>query len=58
MNAEKTYIVQVFALGGWIRSQNTGADGRYTKAGAQRRAKLQMEEMGPSWKYRIKKVKK
>jgi hypothetical protein len=52
----KKYIVQAHFDWGWKRSGNTGADGKYTKESAQRRARYQ-EKNGMGLKYRIKEIK-
>jgi hypothetical protein len=52
----KKYIVQFRLRGGtWSQSSNTGADGKYIKESAERRARQQAEKVG--LKYRIKEIK-
>lgn len=57
MKKAKTHIVQFLSSHGWRKSWNTGADGKYTKASAQRRAKQQMSETGSPNRYRARKAK-
>jgi hypothetical protein len=53
----KKYIVQFMfpASRRWVQSGNAGADGKYTKESAQRRARYQ--EKHGMVKYRIKETK-
>ena len=55
MKPKRNYIVQFKCFDRWIRSMNYGAEGRYTKAGATRRAKEQKMSMGCP--YRAKEIK-
>ena len=54
----KKYIVQVNDPStGWRQSWNIGADGKYTKESAERRARYQQRKTITSLKYRIKEAK-
>lgn len=54
----KKYIVQAhFSFWGWEQSWNTGANGKYSKESAQRRAEHQERKSQTGLKYRIKESK-
>jgi hypothetical protein len=53
----KKYIVQYHMSGRWNSSMNYQADGEYTKASAERRARTQERKSVTRLKYRIKEVK-
>ena len=56
MKTKRNYIVEVCIGRQWSQSWNVEADGRYTKASAERRAKYQQDsQLG--MKYRAKEIK-